>query len=266
MIEIFIFLIILGIFAGLISGFFGIGSGVILVPAYFFLFNYLNFPEEIIPLLATGTSMTTMVLVIPNAAYTHYLNSNVDLNIVKKMLLFAFVFTIFARYLALNMESLTLQLIIAVSLILAAFQVAVDIKPKEIKPKINNLELALASCGIGLVTSLVGIGGGILMVPYFTFRGLSIREAIGTSSVMGLVIAISGAIGAFVFAPTEAENINWMAGSTYIPAAVIVGLSSIWFAKIGANISNNTSSEKLKLAFAIVVIISAIRIIYDSFI
>ena len=74
--------------------------------------------------------MTTMVLVIPNAAYTHYLNSNVDLNIVKKMLLFAFVFTIFARYLALNMESLTLQLIIAVSLILAAFQVAVDIKPK----------------------------------------------------------------------------------------------------------------------------------------
>ena len=104
------------------------------------------------------------------------------------------------------------------------------------------------------------------MVPYFTFRGLSIRKAIGTSSVMGLVIATSGAIGAYVFAPTEAENINWMAGSTYIPAAVIVGLSSIWFAKIGANISNNTSSEKLKLAFAIVVIISAIRIIYDSFI
>ena len=69
-----------------------------------------------------------------------------------------------------------------------------------------------------------------------------------------------------MFAPTEAENINWMTGSTYIPAAVIVGLSSIWFAKIGANISNNTSSEKLKLAFAIVVIISAIRIIYDSFI
>ena len=266
MIEIFIFLVILGILAGLISGFFGIGSGIILVPAYFFLFNYLNFPEEIIPLLATGTSMTTMILVIPNAAYTHYLNSNVNMEIVKKMLLYTFVFTIFARYLALNMESLTLQLIIAFSLIFAAFQVALDIKPKEIKPKINNLELAFMSCGIGLITSLVGIGGGILMVPYFTFRGLSIREAIGTSSVMGLFIAISGAIGAFLFAPMASKNINLMFGSAYIPAVFVVGLSSIYFAKMGANISNNTSSEKLKVAFAIVVIISAIRIVYDSFI
>ena len=76
MIEIFLLLVVLGIFAGLLSGFFGIGSGVILVPAYFFLFNFLNFPVEIIPLLATGTSMTTMVLVIPNAALTHYFNSN----------------------------------------------------------------------------------------------------------------------------------------------------------------------------------------------
>ena len=249
MIEIFIFLVILGILAGLISGFFGIGSGIILVPAYFFLFNYLNFPEEIIPLLATGTSM-----------------SNVNMEIVKKMLLYTFVFTIFARYLALNMESLTLQLIIAFSLIFAAFQVALDIKPKEIKPKINNLELAFMSCSIGLITSLVGIGGGILMVPYFTFRGLSIREAIGTSSVMGLFIAISGAIGAFLFAPMASKNINLMFGSAYIPAVFVVGLSSIYFAKMGANISNNTSSEKLKVAFAIVVIISAIRIVYDSFI
>ena len=67
MIEIFIFLIILGIFAGLISGFFGIGSGALWY-LHISSFNYLNFPEEIIPLLATGTSMTTMVLVIPNAA------------------------------------------------------------------------------------------------------------------------------------------------------------------------------------------------------
>ena len=95
MIEIFIPLVLLGIFAGLLSGFFGIGSGIILVPAYIFLFNYLNFPPEFIPLLATGSSMGTMAITIPMAAYTHYQNRNINLEIVKYMFLAAVVSTIF---------------------------------------------------------------------------------------------------------------------------------------------------------------------------
>ena len=95
MIEITIALLFLGIFAGLLSGFFGIGSGIILVPAYIFLFEFLNFPNEIIPFLATGTSMTTMALVIPNAARTHYKNGNVDTDVLRIVflvgLLFAFL-------------------------------------------------------------------------------------------------------------------------------------------------------------------------------
>ena len=77
MFEFFLGLILLGIFAGLLSGFFGIGSGVVLVPAFVFLFNLLDFPSEMIPILATGTSMTTMAITIPMASYIHYKNKNV---------------------------------------------------------------------------------------------------------------------------------------------------------------------------------------------
>ena len=76
MFEFFLGLVLLGILAGLLSGFFGIGSGVILVPAYVFLFNLLDLPPEIIPILATGTSMTTMAITIPMAAYIHFKNNN----------------------------------------------------------------------------------------------------------------------------------------------------------------------------------------------
>ena len=85
MFEFFLGLVFLGILAGLLSGFFGIGSGVILVPAYVFLFNLLDLPPEIIPILATGTSMMTMAITIPMAAYIHFKNKNVYLVIVKKM-------------------------------------------------------------------------------------------------------------------------------------------------------------------------------------
>ena len=266
MIEILIPLILLGIFAGLLSGFFGIGSGIILVPAYIFLFNYLNFPPEIIPLLATGSSMGTMAITIPMASYTHYKNKNINLEVIKYMFLAAIIATIFGRYVAANIESSTLQIIIAISLLLAAIQLVFDFSPKNINKTINKIELFLIGGFIALITSFVGIGGGILMVPYFQFRGLKIHEAIGTSSLMGFFFAISGLIGALLFAPDKLNQIDYVYGSVFIPAILIAGISSIYFARLGANISNRIDGNSLKLAFSVLVILVALRIIYITFI
>ena len=265
MIEIFIPLVLLGIFAGLLSGFFGIGSGIILVPAYIFLFNYLNFPPEFIPLLATGSSMGTMAITIPMAAYTHYQNRNINLEIVKYMFLAAFVSTIFGRYIAANIASESLQIIIAISMLLAAIQLIFNFSPKNVDTSIKKIELFLVGGFIALITSFVGIGGGILMIPYFQFRGLKIHEAIGTSSLMGFFFAISGLIGAILFAPEKLKQIDYVYGSVFIPAIIVAGLSSIYFAKLGANISNKIEGNSLKIAFSFLVILVALRIIYVTF-
>ena len=266
MFEIFIGLIFLGVFAGLLSGFFGIGSGVILVPAYVFLFDYLNFRAEVIPLLATGTSMTTMAFTLPVASYTHYRNGKVNFNFAKKMILIAFLATLLGRYLALFMESETLQQIIAISLILAAVQIAFDFKPNRKNSSTSIFELIVVSGSIGIITSFVGIGGGILLVPYFTYKGLNMHEAIGTSSIMGFSIAVAGATGAFLFNPSEAQELRFVIGSAYIPAVLVAGLTSMYFARLGANISANTESKMLKQAFAILVIIAALRVFYITYV
>ncbi len=266
MFEFFLGLIFLGIFAGLLSGFFGIGSGVVLVPAYVFLFNLLDVSEEIIPLLATGTSMTTMAITIPMAAIVHYKNSNVELDIVKKMFWVAFAMTFFGRYIALFFESSTLQIIIAISLILAAFQISFDFKPKSKNISKSNLELVVVAALLGLITSFVGIGGGILMIPYFLYKGLNPHKAIGTSSVMGFALATSGALGSLLFAPIESKEMQFFVGSAFIPAVVITGLSSIYFARLGANLSAKTESKYLKFAFSVLIIIAASRVFYITFV
>ena len=265
MIEIIIPLILLGIFAGLLSGFFGIGSGIILVPAYILLFNYLNFPPEFIPLLATGTSMGTMAITIPMAAYTHYLNKNINLEIVKYMFLAAIISTMFGRYIAVYISGSILQIIIAVSLILAAIQLAFNFSPKNKIPSFSGIELFMVGGFIALITSFVGIGGGILMVPYFQFRGLKIHEAVGTSSIMGFFFALSGLIGGLLFAPIDLDKIDFVYGSVFIPAILVAGISSIYFAKYGAEISNKMKGESLRIAFSILVILVAIRIFYITF-
>ena len=265
MIEIFIPLVFLGIFAGLLSGFFGIGSGIILVPAYIFLFNHLNFPPEHIPLLATGSSMGTMAVTIPMASFTHFQNKNINFEIVKYMFLAAIGSTIFGRYIAVFIPSQSLQIIIAISMLLASIQLAFNFAPKNKESSVNKIELFIVGGFIALVTSFVGIGGGILMVPYFQFRGLTIHESVGTSSLMGFFFAISGLLGAILFAPENLNKIDYVYGSIFLPSILIVGISSIYFARLGAKISNKTEDNSLKIAFSILVIIVAIRILLVTF-
>ena len=167
---------------------------------------------------------------------------------------------------AANIESSTLQIIIATSLLLAAIQLTFDFSPKNINKSINKIELFVVGGFIALITSFVGIGGGILMVPYFQLRGLRIHEAIGTSSLMGFFFAISGLIGALLFAPDKLNQIDYVYGSVFVPAILIAGISSIYFARLGANISNRIDGNSLKLAFSFLVILVALRIIYITFI
>ena len=83
---------------------------------------------------------------------------------------------------------------------------------------------------------------------------------------MGFFFAISGFIGALLFAPDKLNQIDYVYGSVFIPAILIAGISSIYFARLGANISNSINGNSLKLAFSILVILVALRIIYITFI
>ena len=103
-------------------------------------------------------------------------------------------------------------------------------------------------------------------MPYFTYKGLNMHEAIGTSSIMGFSIAVAGATGAFLFNPSEAQELRFVIGSAYIPAVLVAGLTSMYFARLGANISANTESKMLKQAFAILVIIAALRVFYITYV
>ena len=148
---------------------------------------------------------------------------------------------------------------------MAALQLIFDISPKQTSTQINKVELILVIAAIASLTSIVGIGGGILMIPYFKFRGLSMHKAIGTSSVMGFSFALSSSIAVFLFVPEAAKELDYLIGAAFYPAILIVGLSSIYFAQVGANLSSNTQGDILKKAFAVLVILAAFRVFYSTF-
>ena len=119
----------------------------------------------------------------------------------------------------------------SISLILAALQIAFDFSPKTKNLHKSSFELIFVAGLLGLVTSFVGIGGGILMVPYFLYKGLDPHKAIGTSSLMGFALAVSGALGALLFAPIASKDIEFFVGSAFVPAVIITGLSRLVLSK-----------------------------------
>ena len=119
----------------------------------------------------------------------------------------------------------------------------------------------VAGGGIGWLSGVFGIGGGIFSVPYFYHRGLKMMNAIGTSAACGIPIAIAGSIS-YIFIGQDSEILpDNSIGYVYLPATVIVGIMSSITAKYGVNIAHRMKQKKLRIAFAFLVMIMAFNLL-----
>ena len=105
---------------------------------------------------------------------------------------------------------------------------------------------------VGVLTGLVGVGGGFLIVPALLLLGLSMKEAVGTSL---LVIALKSFAGFAGYLPQVEVNWEFMAGFT------VVAIVGIW---IGAYVARFVSQNVLRRAFALLLFVMAIAILYQN--
>jgi hypothetical protein len=110
--------------------------------------------------------------------------------------------------------------------------------------------MSLVGLGIGVVSSVFGIGGGTITVPYLTWRGISIHKAVATSSAVGLPIALAGSLGYIIMGSAHADLPNWSTGFVYWPALLCIVAASLLSARYGANLAHRISTGKLKIIFA----------------
>lgn len=100
--------------------------------------------------------------------------------------------------------------------------------------------------GIGVVSSLAGIGGGSLSVPFLNHHGVEMRKAVGSSSVCGCVIAISGMLG-FIWHGSSVNDLPaFSLGYVYLPALVAISCTSVLTTRIGAKLATQLPTPVLK--------------------
>ncbi|MCK5880932.1 MAG: sulfite exporter TauE/SafE family protein [Sinobacterium sp.] len=259
-----IFYLFFGAFAGLIAGLFGVGGGVVIVPALIYAFTAQGVSADVLTHMAVGTSLAIICVTSISSVLAHHKNGVVLWSVVKAMVPGLVIGGVVGVQLASAIDGVNLQLIIGSFLLLVAIQMGFALIPEGRRALPSGMGLFPVAGVIGSLSAMFGIGGGSLTVPYLSVMGIKMQNAVATSAACGVPIAFASAIMNVYVGQAQTQGLELTWGFVYLPAFLGVAVMSAPFAKIGANLAKRLPAQKLKRLFAVFLVIIGSLMILKS--
>lgn len=255
----FLLYLILGACAGVMAGLFGIGGGLIIVPVLIFSFKIQGMSPEVLTHMAVGTSLATMVITSLSSIKAHQDEGAVQWRIFATLSVGILTGAFLGVYTAVNLSGHVLQKLLGGFAILVSAKMWFGFKVHEGARIPGKSVLVSAGVVIGSVSSMFGIGGGTLSVPFLRRISLTMKQAVGTSAACGFPIAAMGAFSNMLLGERSTELPVLATGYVYWPAFLGIVLTSVLFARIGARIAHRLPAEKLQRMFAVFLFIVGLQ-------
>ena len=253
----------LGVIAGFVAGLFGVGGGLIIVPVLILVFQSNNFSPYVIVHMAIGTSLATIMFTSISSVHAHHFRHKaVRWDIVKKLTPGIIIGALLGAVIADFISAKILQQFFGFFELFVATQMLLNIKAHAARVLPGVVGMTSTGAGIGAVSSIVGIGGGTLTVPFLVWCNVKMQEAVATSSACGLPIAVAGCIGFIVTGWNEITLPEYSFGYIYWPAFLSIVISSIFMAPVGAWLAHRLSASKLKRGFSLVLFLLGAKMLF----
>lgn len=255
---------VLGVTAGGLSGLFGIGGGMVIVPGLFYLFGLMNLPRETLMHLAAGTSMCIMIFTSAASTWFHHRRGDVHWNIFRTIIGFIGIGVILGNLLSNHMSTDWLEMAFGLFLLFVALKMLLDWRASAREGGHPQLWLTgLVGVAIGFKSGVLGIGGGAISVPFLLFAGLPVTQASGTSASFTLPIALVGTL-AFLVSAGDNQVLPWASGYVYWPAVALVAPFTVLGAPLGTHLSHVLPGQRLKILFAAFLLFLGLRLVGSS--
>ncbi|AIS53098.1 hypothetical protein TKV_c19540 [Thermoanaerobacter kivui] len=258
-----IILLITGAAVGFASGMLGVGGCFIMVPVQYWILQKLGVDPTIAIRVAFGTNLMVVLPTSISGAITHNRKGAVRWKQGILLGISAFAGSFLGAYIASKTPGAVLTKVFGIAVVLGAIRMATAKPMKQEKEIVDNVWTYII-CGVllGIVSGIIGIGGGVLMVPVMVLAlRFKMHEAIGTSMVMMAFSALGGAISYMVnglgiagLPPYSTGYVNWVQFGA-------LAATSIPFAAIGSLVSHKVPAKQLKLLFAIVFLYMGLKMI-----
>ena len=259
MIEIYL---LLGVVAGILAGLLGVGGGLIIVPVLYEVFTHKAFDIDACMHMAIATSLATIILTSNISAFSHHKQQAVLWRVVMRLspgiLLGAAAGAMVADYL----PTVILKSVFAVFELVVAVQMAWSVRPQSSRSLPDSCGMFFAGSVIGSVSSIIGIGGGTLTVPFLTWCRITMHRAIGTSAACGLPIAVSGALFYIILGWGDTRLPDSSLGYVYIPAFIWISVASLLFTPVGVWLAHRLPVVALRRIFALLLAIIGLRMLF----
>jgi uncharacterized membrane protein YfcA len=252
-----------GAVAGAMAGLFGVGGGVIIVPMLVFCLTRQGVSGEYVMHIALGTSMACIMFTAVSSFWAHHRRGAVHWTVVRHIAPGILVGTFLGSCIASRLSTNFLKVFFILFLYHVAYQMLSSRKQLHSHGMPGKFVMFGVGNVIGAVSSLVGIGGGTLSVPFMVWCNMDVHDAIGTSAAIGFFIAIAGTAGYIINGLGVAGLPQFSLGYAYLPALGAIAACSVVTAPLGARLAHSLPVTQLKTIFAILLILLATRMLFD---
>jgi len=255
-----------GIVAGLLAGLLGVGGGIVIVPVLFFLLQANGVSADSAMLIATATSLATMIPTSISSIRAHWQKGNVDWLLLKGWSAFIVSGVLLGSWLVTRLDGRWLTLLFAMIATLAALNMLFRSGKPALFPQLPGKAAQGTMAGsIGFCSSMVGIGGGTLSVPLLTLYNYPAHRAVGTAAAIGLLIALPGATTMLLLGQTPADAPIGTLGLVNLLGFCCIVPLTVLCAPIGAALGARLDGALLKKIFALVLLLTAARMLVQLF-
>ena len=250
-----------GAVAGILAGLLGVGGGIVIVPMLYHLFTGFGITPDTAMPLSVGTSLSTIVLTSWISARSHHRRGGVDWSLVKRwvpaVLIGVVVGTASAHFISgalLKVLFGGLLMFVSVHMLVTARHALSVFGALPVRPAQAALGVA-----VGGASSMLGIGGGTLMVPLLSLFSYPIHRAVATSSVFGFVISVPATFGYVIGGwhtaglPLGSTGyVNWLSFAALVPATMLC-------APLGVKLAYRLDVGQLKRVFAVFLFLVGVK-------
>lgn len=258
-------LLVLGAFTGFCAGLLGVGGGMLMVPFLTLLFTGMQFPDAAIVHMAIATSMATILFTSLSSVHAHHKRGAVRWPIVLALapgiLLGGLIGggKIFSV-----LKTGWLSLMFAGFVGFSALQMLRSRRPPASRQLPGPAGMVGAGSVIGLVSSLVGAGGGFISVPFMTWCNVPIHNAVATSAALGFPIALASVVGYVWGGWNETGLPPGSLGFVYLPALAVIAIASVLTAPLGARAAHSMDMGVLRRVFAALLLCLATYMLWKA--
>lgn len=261
--EFYVVMVITGVVSGFASGLLGLGGGFLMTPVQYAVYTAMGLPPDIAVKMSFATTMLVILPTSASGAWKHHQKGAVWWRAAIFMGAFTFVGSFVGATIASHLPGLALRIAFGVIAVIASVRmVTAKMPPIDQKP-VENLWLWVAwAIPIGVITGILGVGGGVMLVPIMVLAlKFPLHKAVATSLGMMLLTSTGGAAGYIVNGLNVPNLPAYSIGYVNLISFIILTACSIGMAQLGAVSAHKLPARKLNYVFSIIIFLMGLKMI-----